>query len=166
MSSISAVSGLGAIYNTASTSSSQGNNLFGDFEQLASSLQSGNLTNAQQAYSSLAALIKNVPSNSPTATAFKALGQALQSGNLQGAQQAFATLQQDVTQVIQGAFGGHHHHGGGGGAGELVQLLSTNTDNTAASILTPNTDSSGGASTEGGFSSQTNSSNTLLNLLA
>lgn len=43
MSSISAVSGLGPIYDTAQTNSSQGNNPFSEFEQLASSLQSGNL---------------------------------------------------------------------------------------------------------------------------
>src|SRR5580700_4883404 len=99
MSSISAVTGLGNIYGTTSTSSSQSNNFFSDFEQLGSSLQSGSLSGAQQAYNSLASLLQNsssANSSSPAAQAFKALGQALQSGNLPAAQQAFSSLEQDV----------------------------------------------------------------------
>jgi hypothetical protein len=166
MSSISAVSGLGSIYSTAQTSSSQSNNFFGDFEQLASSLQSGSLSGAQQAYSSLAQMMQNAPSDSPAATAFKALGQALQSGNLQAAQQAFSTLQQDVTQSIQGA-GGHHHHHGGGGGGELAQLLSSSASNSADSILSSTSSTTSLTSaTSTSASAQTNNANTLLNLLA
>jgi hypothetical protein len=81
MSSISAVSGLNNLYDPASAgSSSQSNNIFSDIEQLGSSLQSGSLSGAQQAYNSLASLLQNSSSsnsNSPAAQAFKALGQAL-----------------------------------------------------------------------------------------
>lgn len=86
MSSISALSSIGSQYpvsNSSQTSSSSGN--FNLFEQLASALQSGNLSGAQQAYSSLSAAMQNsssAQSNSPLSADLNALGQALQSGNL------------------------------------------------------------------------------------
>jgi len=71
-----------------------------DLQQLASALQSGNLTAAQQAFSDLAAIGRNGPNsngepfaNSNRAQAFEAIGQALQTGDLAGAQAAFASLQ-------------------------------------------------------------------------
>ena len=71
-----------------------------DLHQLASALQSGDLSAAKQAFNELAALGKNGPyrnaepfSNSSRAQAFEAVGQALQSGDLTGAQAAFAALQ-------------------------------------------------------------------------
>jgi hypothetical protein len=84
------------------------------FAQLAKSLQSGDLTGAQQAYAQLTqslgigAKTQSTTANSsdPFAQALSTIGQALQSGDLSGAQQALATLQQ------QGQAGrGHHHHG-------------------------------------------------------
>jgi hypothetical protein len=70
-----------------------------DLKQLGSDLQSGDLSDAQQAYNALAALGQNGPfansepfSKSGTAQAFESIGQALQSGDLAGAQAAFATL--------------------------------------------------------------------------
>ena len=88
-----------------------------DFDNLGSALQSGNLSQAQTAYS---ALVQNTPSNSQAQNSqqsgtssigadFIALGQALQSGNLTETQTAYAQLQQD----IQVAHGYHHHHHGG-----------------------------------------------------
>jgi outer membrane protein assembly factor BamD (BamD/ComL family) len=79
--------------DSSQASSAQSN--FNLFEQLASSLQSGNLSAAQQAYTSLAASFQNSPraqSTNPLSADFQALGQALQSGNLSAAQQAFSTL--------------------------------------------------------------------------
>ena len=84
-----------------------------DFNALASAISSGNLADAQQAFSSLSALLGNsgstdTPSstNSPSSTnpflqALNQIGQALQSGNLSEAQQALSSLQRA---------GGAHHH--------------------------------------------------------
>jgi hypothetical protein len=74
---------------------------------LESSLGSGDLSGAEQAYASLSALASSGPgplanSNSPLAQALSAIGQALQSGNLTAAQQALTSFQQAR---------GHHHHG-------------------------------------------------------
>ena len=80
-----------------------------DLRQLGHALQSGDLNQAKQLYSALAALGQSGPfsnsepfSSTPRAQAFEAIGQALQSGDLAGAQAAFANLQQ-----AQG--NGHNH---------------------------------------------------------
>lgn len=87
------------------------------FKDLASALQSGDLTAAQTAFASLQQLLPNSSAGNqtqngqqgsgqnPFATDFSALAKALQSGDLSAAQTAFAKLQQD-TQSVQG----HHHH--------------------------------------------------------
>jgi hypothetical protein len=79
-----------------------------DFSQLASALQSGDLTDAQSAYSNIQQLLgsnqnqnssnSNTGSNgaNPIQNDFAALGQALQSGDLTQAQSAFSQLQSDV----------------------------------------------------------------------
>jgi hypothetical protein len=94
-----------------------------DFESLANALQSGSLTGAQSAFSSLQ---KDLPGlsqllqtgsssspspaqNNPIATALQSLQSALQSGDLSGAQQAFANLQQGL-QGAGAAHRRHHHH--------------------------------------------------------
>ena len=70
-----------------------------DYSQLASSLQAGNLTSAQSAYSNLLQLIEagQGPSSSSSTflTDFATLGQDLQSGNLSQAQTEFSQLQSD-----------------------------------------------------------------------
>src|ERR1035441_3774176 len=70
-----------------------------DLKQLGSALQSGNLSDAQQAYNTLVTLGQGGPSanaepfsKSSRAQAFETIGQDLQSGDLAGAQAAFATL--------------------------------------------------------------------------
>jgi hypothetical protein len=87
ISSIPPLSGLYSSNELSQTNNSQSTSgfgsLFSDFRQLSQALQSGNLTQAQQAYN---ALTQNAPSgqaNGPLASAINALGQALQSGNLQ-----------------------------------------------------------------------------------
>jgi DNA-binding FadR family transcriptional regulator len=81
-----------------------------DFSQLSGALQSGDLTDAQSAYSSIQQLLQSNGGLSNTGTAggaasnnsnpiqndFAALGQALQSGDLTQAQSAFSQLQSDV----------------------------------------------------------------------
>src|SRR5580698_608128 len=78
-----------------------------DFQQLASALQSGNLSGAQFAYSNIQPLLQGNQGSSTSNTSststgsntlqndFLALGQALQSGDLTTAQSAFAQLQSD-----------------------------------------------------------------------
>jgi hypothetical protein len=72
------------------------------FSQLASALQSGDLSGAQQAYATLASS-PAAQGNSPSAQALQKIGQDLQSGDLADAQKALASLQH--------ARGHHHHHG-------------------------------------------------------
>ena len=91
-----------------------------DFQDLASALQSNDLTGAQKAFAALQQLMTNSSAGNQTSTDqqgsgqnpfaadFSALGQALQSKNpnsLKDAQAAFAKLQQDMQSVK-----GHHHH--------------------------------------------------------
>lgn len=100
-------------------SASQGQNpaeeALEDYTQLANALQSGNLTDAQSAYSSLQQLLpaeqnssnSSVRSNAPTTiqSDFAALGQALSTGNLTQAQSAFSQLQSDLQTPSQPAGG-------------------------------------------------------------
>jgi outer membrane protein assembly factor BamD (BamD/ComL family) len=86
------------------------------FNQLGQTLQSGDLSGAQSAFSSLQQLLPSSSANqaqttqqtnqSTFTTDINALGQALQSGDLSKAQDAFAKLQQDM----QAAQKGHHRH--------------------------------------------------------
>jgi hypothetical protein len=76
-----------------------------DFRELASAVQSGDLPDAQAAYSSIEQLLQanqtasdgNASSNGPNTlqSDFAALGQALQAGDLTGAQGALSQLQSD-----------------------------------------------------------------------
>jgi hypothetical protein len=99
------------------------------FNQLVDALNSGSLTDAQQAYSALGQLQgsgqgPSANSNTPLARALSQIGQDLQSGDLNGAQQALASLK---------AHGGHHHGHRGGG----TDSSATSTDaSTAASDVT------------------------------
>jgi hypothetical protein len=82
-----------------------------DFNQLASTLQSGDLSGAQTAYSKLAQLVQggsNNPTPGTTSTAastivndFATLGQALQSGDVGQAQSVFAQLEKDLKAARQ-----------------------------------------------------------------
>ena len=71
-----------------------------DLQQLGQALQSGDLSGAQQDFSTIEGLAQNGPFASGDAFAvnqrqqdFASIGQALQSGDIAGAQQAFAQLQ-------------------------------------------------------------------------
>ena len=76
-STISALGGLGSSVPYQETEpNAGGNGFYSAFEQLASALQSGNLTEAQQAYSSLASMM---PSAQSGAAGSPASGQASSS---------------------------------------------------------------------------------------
>ncbi len=117
MSSISGISSGTNLYQ------SQFKQVMQDFLSLQSDLSSGNLSTAQQAYTSLTKDLASVRQTEGIQTGgtsqinsdLAAVGSALQSGDLSGAQSAFATLTQDLqgTQQSQGTqqtYGHHHHH--------------------------------------------------------
>jgi len=87
-----------------------------EFQQLTQALQSGSLTNAQQAFGALA---KNATSSSLQSVQLtqdlNALGAALQSGDLAGARAAYSSVQRGLQS--SNSMAAHHHrphHGGGG----------------------------------------------------
>ena len=87
------------------------------FNQLQQSLNSGDVSSAQQAFKSLQQLLPAAQfkstgqngGNSQLQQDFDALGQALQSGDLTAAQDAFKTLKQD----LQAARQAHAHQQAG-----------------------------------------------------
>jgi hypothetical protein len=84
-----------------------------DFAQLASALQSGDLSTAQSAYANIQQLMQAQPGGSPVNNStsstptnpvlndFETLGQALQTGDVGQAQSAFSQFQQDVQAARQ-----------------------------------------------------------------
>jgi len=89
-----------------------------DFQSLASSLQAGNLSGAQQAYSELQTIASGAVSGAASGTnpgqkEFALLGQDLSAGNLSQAQKDFAQMKTDFQSVLSenGAVHGLHHHG-------------------------------------------------------
>ena len=90
-----------------------------EFQQLGQDLNSGNLAGAQ---SDFAALQKDLPqasssassaqTSNPIAQAFNQLSQDLQAGNLSAAQQDYTNLEQDFQS--QASHTHHHHHRSGG----------------------------------------------------
>jgi uncharacterized protein (DUF2336 family) len=90
------------------------------FSQLTNALQSGNLSAAQNAYTTLASS-PAAQGNGPFAQALQQIGQDLQSGDLGDAQKALAALQQQ-----QQAHGHHHHHGGVSAASNSTQPQDVN----------------------------------------
>jgi len=92
-----------------------------DFSQLVSALQSGDLSDAQNAYATLSSS-PLAQGNGPFAQAIQQIGNYLQQGDLADAQKAMAALQQQMQ-----THGHHHHHGGGPrGASEASNSSSTN----------------------------------------
>ena len=120
------VSGLSSSssYNAADYQSTF-NKVKTDFKSLASALQSGNLNDAQQAFTTLQ---QDLPQKAQATSAsssqnpLSALGTALQSGNLTAAQQAFAGLQQ--------AGKSHHHHHGSGGTPAAASTPASSSSST------------------------------------
>jgi len=130
-----------------------------DFNQLASALQSGDLSGAQSAYSNIQQLLQGQQSSSTSSSVsgstpastiqndFATLGQALQSGDLTQAQGAFSQLQNDIQTATQASGSQaqnlrtlvaghhhHHHHGGGSKTQNSTSTDSSSTDSTAPGI--------------------------------
>jgi hypothetical protein len=134
-----------------------------DYAQLATALQSGNLTNARSAFTALEQALEtqtgtNATSTSTTSTSttstsssdpiandLGALGQALSSGNLTQAQSTFSQLQSDIKTAQQAAGsqsqglaqalgeGRHHHHHHGGEYGSQ-SATSTSDKNPSVNV--------------------------------
>src|SRR5271156_529831 len=105
------------------------------FQQLTQALQSGNLTSAQQAFSSLTSSATNFGLLSVQMTQdLSKLGSALQSGNLTSARQAYSSVQQNLQNSNHMAAHHHRPHHGGGESQLLTSGFadSTGTDDSAA----------------------------------
>src|SRR5581483_7810989 len=126
-----------------------------DFQNLGSSLQTGNRSGAQQASPDLQALFTTPPSNAtPSATAgtasnnsiqqdFAAIGQDLGTGNLAQAQKDYSQMRNDIQSVLSQNAGiaGMHHHArhhlhASSTDGSSTSTSSTGTSTTAANTLT------------------------------
>jgi outer membrane protein assembly factor BamD (BamD/ComL family) len=90
-----------------------------EFQQLTQALQSGNLTNAQQAFSALtnSASSSGLLSVQLTQDLSK-LGSALQSGNLSSARQAYSSVQQNLQN--SNPIAAHHHRPHHGGESQVL----------------------------------------------
>ena len=124
-----------------------------DYQALADDLQSGNLSGAQNAFSSLQQLLSDFTpataslnqssdattssgtssDTSPITTNLTALGQALQAGDLSGAQSDFQKLTQDLQSM--GAGHHHHHHHKTSAGADDANSTSTNPINTDLTSL-------------------------------
>ena len=136
--SISGVSANNGLYQTSMTSIISQRKQ--DFQNLASALQSGDLSGAQKAF---AQLQQDGPNAGQTQNSqnpnqgngqnnpFQALASALQSGDLSGAQQAFSQLQQSMKSH-------HHHHKHGadssqsGSASQIAGTAASGEDTSSA----------------------------------
>jgi hypothetical protein len=79
-----------------------------EFQQLTQALQSGNLTNAQQAFGALSRNAASTGLQSLQLTQdLRRLGSALQSGDLTGARDAYSAVQQDFRN--SNPIAAHHH---------------------------------------------------------
>jgi len=108
------------------------------FQQLTQALQSGNLTNAQQAFGALA---KNATSSGLQSVQLtqnlNTLGTALQSGDLAGARDAYSLVQQGLQSP--NSMAAHHHrpHHGGGGSRVLTSGFPGDTSNAGSNASSP-----------------------------
>jgi hypothetical protein len=116
-------------------------------QSVGSSLQTGDLSSAQSAFSifqqnlqanSTSAAQQPFGGNSQANSAFQNLSSALQSNDLSSAQKSFADLQTSLSSVHKG----HHHHGSK--STEATTSPST-TNPTTSTTSTTSTKSTGGA---------------------
>ncbi len=104
-----------------------------DFQDLRSSLKSGDLSAAQQAFATLSQDIQNASSSvgkslfdpsSPIGKDFEAIGKALQCGDLSSAKQAFQAFTRDIRSAhrMQGV-GGDNGSDPGDSAGQMAAAI-------------------------------------------
>jgi hypothetical protein len=105
-----------------------------NFMQMAKAINSGNLSDAQQAFATLSNQQGNgqapaVDPNSPLGQALSQIGQELQNGDLSSAQQTLSALKSST----QAAHHGHHHHAKPASDSEASEGASTASDGTTGS---------------------------------
>jgi hypothetical protein len=117
-----------------------------DFSQLASALQSGDLSSAQSAYTDLIKLQESSQTSSTTGSGkssgdsplksdFDALGQALSSGDITQAQQAFNLLKSDLQSALRGSHhADRHHHLPAGVDSSTTMSNSSSEDSSTGSV--------------------------------
>src|SRR5580704_4561520 len=90
------------------------------FQQLTQALQTGNLSNAQQLFSTLNSAANSGLLSTQMKQDLSKLGSALQSGNLTSARQAYSSVQQNLDSSNHMA--AHHNRPvhSGGGLGSLI----------------------------------------------
>ncbi len=144
------MSSISGISSSTNSYQSQLQQIMKDFTTLKTDLSSGNLTTAQQAYTTLTQDLQNVQQadgiqqtggTSQIGTDLAAVGTALTSGNIKDAQNAFATLTQDLQnaaqtqQGTQQAYGHHHHHHHHGGSSQTAGSASDTGSTTLSTDL-------------------------------
>ncbi len=137
----------------AAGSTSQPDSFQSDFAALLSAVQSGNITTAQSALTSIQSDLQgatagyspsSTSSNSPTSAVagatssspmsdLDALFAAVKSGDMTGAQAALAQFKTDAQSSTQQATGHHHHHHHHGGGGSEASTSTPSTTGTAGS---------------------------------
>ncbi|MCL5021485.1 MAG: hypothetical protein M1339_07505 [Bacteroidetes bacterium] len=132
MTGINSISSAMSAYQPGGTNAPQ-NDIRKQFMQLQKALQSGDLSGAQSAYTSIEDSLKGAGSSqSPlsgtnqASTDFQALGQALQSGDMSSAQSVLATFQQDMQAAGQAGASGTgstHRRRGGHFSGAMAQQM-------------------------------------------
>jgi chemotaxis protein histidine kinase CheA len=133
---MSTVSGIGASDSSLINWQANMTQFQTNFENLGNALQSGDLTAAQQAFSTL--LQGTSSSNNPQdniQSDFDALGKALDSGDMAAAKKAFSKLEQDM-QALKTSRHHHHHHkqAAQSDADSNLQTVSDNTGTTSGNI--------------------------------
>ncbi|MDR3416820.1 MAG: hypothetical protein P4L83_11590 [Nevskia sp.] len=164
--SISGISSNASIYQQSAQASASG--LGGYMQQLASALQTGNLSSAQQAFSAIAPAVQGIQGTSGSAGSSSSggsgnslasllkqgLGQVgtdLQSGNISAAQSDFTKLQQQIRNALsqgqqqQPALSGHHHHHHGG-MGATASTSASTAAGVSSATDTSTTSSTGSSS--------------------
>jgi len=112
--------------NSAQNYYSKFDQIKGVFQKLGQDLQAGNLSQAQQDFTSLSQSISPAQpnTNSPVSQAFATLGQDLQSGSLSGAQQDYSKLLQGLQSGAGQVHRHHHHHHHAGANGQQNSAIS------------------------------------------
>ena len=104
------------------------------FSQLSSALKSGDLSAAQNAYSTLTQSAGG-NANGPFAQAMQQIGTALQSGDTDQAQQALQQLQQQMQSMRAHHDGGHHHAGGADQSQAAAATSATDTTSSSTNLV-------------------------------
>ncbi|MGA2679414.1 MAG: hypothetical protein ABSF37_08975 [Sedimentisphaerales bacterium] len=132
---MSTVSGIGASDSSLINWQANMTQFQTNFENLGNALQSGDLTAAQQAFSTL--LQGTSSNNNPQdniQSDFDALGKALDSGDMAAAKKAFSKLEQDMQALKTSRHHHHHKQAAQSDADSNSQTVSDNAGTTSGNI--------------------------------